>query len=128
LGAAEFLAEKGVQVYVITPAYVVGEQIPPGSVTMVFQRILEKGVEMIPMSEVTRVEGRNVTVHSLFSRRDIVLEDIDTVVMSVGNVSNRKLYDVLKGQGKAVYDVGDAVAPRLIQQCILEAEVLARSL
>jgi pyruvate/2-oxoglutarate dehydrogenase complex dihydrolipoamide dehydrogenase (E3) component len=128
LGTAEFLADKGVKVYVLTPAYVVGEQIPPGSVTMVFQRILEKGVEMIPMCEVARVQGRTVTVHNLFSRRDIILEDIDTVVMSVGNVSNRNLYDVLKGQGKEVYDVGDAVAPRLIQQCIFEAEVLARSL
>ena len=128
LGTAEFLAEKGVKVYVITPAYVVGEQIPPGSVTMVFQSILKKGVEMIPMSEVTRVEGRNVTVYNLFSMREIILEDIDTVVLSVGNVSNRNLYDILKGEGKEVHAVGDAVAPRLIQQCILEAEVLARSL
>jgi hypothetical protein len=48
----------------------------------------------------------------------------------VGNRSNRELYDELKGtlEGKELYFIGDAVAPRLIQQVVLEAEDLAREL
>ena len=64
-------------------------------------------------------------------REDI--SDADTVVLSVGMRSNRELYDALKekaksGKGftKELYFVGDAVAPRLIQQVIYEAEQLAR--
>ena len=56
--------------------------------------------------------------------------EADTVVMSVGNRSERELYDELKGklEGKQLYFIGDAVAPRLIQQAVLEAEELARTL
>jgi hypothetical protein len=54
---------------------------------------------------------------------------VDTVVMSVGNNSDRKLYDELKGMNKSeIYSIGDAVAPRLIQQVIFEADELAREI
>jgi predicted dinucleotide-utilizing enzyme len=69
------------------------------------------------------------------TQREQAIEGVDTVVMSVGARSNRELYDELKGEmragglgGKELYFIGDAVAPRLIQQAILDGEELARNL
>jgi hypothetical protein len=78
-----------------------------------------------------RIEGKTVILASTLTQREQAIEGVDTVVLSVGNRSNRELYDELKGNlkpPKELYFVGDAVAPRLIQQAILEAELLARDL
>jgi mycofactocin system FadH/OYE family oxidoreductase 2 len=128
LGTAEFLVNKGKRVDIVTPFMNIGEQLEPGNVNLAFQRILGRGVKLMPNTSIKRVEGRGVVVENVYSHIEEEVEGIDTVVMSVGNRSNRELYDELKGtlEGKELYFIGDAVAPRLIQQVVLEAENLTR--
>jgi NADPH-dependent 2,4-dienoyl-CoA reductase/sulfur reductase-like enzyme len=129
LGTAEYLANMGKKVDIITPTFYVGENIESSNVILAYQRILDKGVTLVPNTDVKRIEGSKVTVENVYTHREEEIEGVDTVVMSVGNNSNRKLYDALKGINKSeIYSVGDAVAPRLIQQVIFEAEELAREI
>ncbi|HEB30063.1 MAG TPA: hypothetical protein ENI15_04215 [Spirochaetes bacterium] len=84
-------------------------------------------MRLIPNSEVKRIKGETVTVMNVYTQEEEDIKGVDMVVMSVGNKSERGIYDELKGKiEKEIYFVGDAVAPRLIEQVVLEAEELAR--
>jgi hypothetical protein len=76
-----------------------------------------------------KIEGKRIILENVYSHVEEEVE-ANTVVLSLGNRSNRSLYDELKGTlgDKELYFIGDAVAPRLIQQAILEAEELGRKL
>ena len=128
LGTAEYLAERGRRVEVVTPAMYVGQQLEPSNISLAYGRIMEKGVLLRPHTGLLRIERAAVTVFNVYTRGEERIEGVDTVVMSVGNVSRRGLYDSLKGKLKKLYCVGDAVAPRLIQQAIYEAEITGRKL
>jgi thioredoxin reductase len=127
LGTAEYLAGGGCRVSLATPAYYAGDQIPPGSLTLAYQFLFSRDAAFLPHSELVRVQGTSVTLENVHSGKREELHGVDTVVMSVGSRSNRALYDELKGMG-GLFMLGDAVAPRHIQQVILEAEELARAL
>lgn len=128
LGTAEFLAQRGKKVEVLTPALYVGQQLEPSNISLAYRRVMEKGVRLIPHTELKAIRGGAVTLVNVYTQREEEIGGVDTVVMSVGNVSRRELYDGLKGRVKELYCVGDAVAPRLIQQAIYEAEDIGRGI
>ena len=135
LGTAEYLVNRGKRVDIVTPYFTVGEQLEPGNVTLCLQRIMDKEVRLYTSAALKRIEGSRVVIASTLTQREQAIEGVDTVVMSVGARSNRELYDELKGEmragglgGKELYFIGDAVAPRLIQQAILDGEQLARKI
>ena len=113
---------------VVTTAMFVVQQLEPCNISLAYGRIMEKGVLLRPHTGLLRIEKAAVTVFNVYTRAEERIEGVDTVVMSVGNVSRRELYDSLKGKLKELYCVGDAVAPRLIQQAIYEAEIMGRKL
>jgi NADPH-dependent 2,4-dienoyl-CoA reductase/sulfur reductase-like enzyme len=129
LGTAEFIANMGKRVDAVTPTFYLGEYIEPGNVALAYQRITERGVNVVPNSELVEIEKGAVVLENVHSRKRWRIENVDSVVLSLGCRSERELYDRLKGKTtKELYFIGDAVAPRLIQQAVLEAEILARKL
>jgi mycofactocin system FadH/OYE family oxidoreductase 2 len=128
LGTAEFLANQGKMVEIVSPSIYVGQQIEPSNINLAYQRLLEKDVTLIPSSILLEIKKREVVIANVYSQKQHVIEDVDTVVMSVGNSSNRDLYDTLKGKIKELHCIGDALAPRLIQQVIFESEMLGREI
>jgi 2,4-dienoyl-CoA reductase-like NADH-dependent reductase (Old Yellow Enzyme family)/thioredoxin reductase len=129
IGTAEFLVNMGKQVELVTPFMNVGEQLEPGNVNLAFQRVLGRGLSLRPNTSLKKIEGKRIILENVYSHVEEEVE-ANTVVLSLGNRSNRSLYDELKGTlgDKELYFIGDAVAPRLIQQAILEAEELGRKL
>jgi mycofactocin system FadH/OYE family oxidoreductase 2 len=128
LGTAEFLANQGKRVEILSPSLYVGQQIEPSNISLTYQRLLERDAVLIPSSELKEIRRREVVIANVYSQKQQVIEEVDNVVMSVGNSSNRELYDNLKGEIKELYCVGDALAPRLIQQVIFESEMLGRKI
>ena len=128
LGTAEFLVNLGKKVEIITPYFYVGQDLEPSNIVLAYQRILDKEITLIPNTEVKKIQDRTVTIANVYTQKTKEIKDIDTIVMSVGNKSNRELYNALKGKVKELYCIGDCVAPRMIQQAILDAEQLGRSI
>lgn len=50
----------------------------------------------------------------------------DTVILAVGRRPNRKLAEALRGKVPELYEIGDCVKPRLIDDAIREANYVAR--
>ena len=122
------MVPRGRRVEVVTPALYVGQQLEPSNISLAYRRIMEKGVVLRPHTELTRIEKTSVTIRNVYTQEEERIEGVDSVVMSVGNLSERGLYDSLKGKVQQLYCVGDAVAPRLIEQAIYEAELLGRKM
>jgi hypothetical protein len=91
-------------------------------------RLDAAGTTFIPMTRVTAIEPDAVQVANIYSGRSWRLEDIDTVVLVCGAVSQDRLYHELKGRHPQLHVLGDAYAPRRVSFATRQAWALASSL
>jgi len=121
MGVAEWLADHGWRVEVVTADMFVGQRLTATQeLTPWHQRAAAKGIAFHPMVEAETVAGRRVTGVDPFGRTPIEIEDVDLVVDAVHEVPDEDLYFALKHAGQRVFRVGDCVAPRAIGHAILE--------
>ena len=128
IGTAEFLAERGKKVEVLTSALFVGDQLEATNLSATYRRVLEKGVTFTPHTEVRKVAKNELVVANVHTEEERFIEGVDTVVWSYGSRSDNGLYYSLKGMVDELYAVGDCVAPRMIEQAIYEGDEVGRIL
>jgi mycofactocin system FadH/OYE family oxidoreductase 2 len=127
MGVAEWLAERGWQVTVVTGDMFVGQRLTASmELTPWNQRAAAKGIEFKPQLDVQAVEERAVVGVDHFDRQPLRIEDIDLVVDINHELPNENLYFALKKAGQRVFRAGDCVAPRYMQQAILEGYRVGR--
>ncbi|MBI2875753.1 MAG: FAD-dependent oxidoreductase [Candidatus Tectomicrobia bacterium] len=127
LSVAEFLAEQGKQVEILTGFPFVGMDVNPCVLEPQYQRLYQKGVTLTPFTRVKEITERSVIAYQIYSRveREIA---VDQVVLVMGNAAHNGLYRSLKGQVKEIYAVGDCVAPRKVVDAIYEGQGVGLSL
>jgi thioredoxin reductase len=124
---AEFLADQGKKVDIITGALFVGIELGPiGDLYNSRQRLLQKGVTFTSDMRVQEINGTTVKAVNIYSNEVFVYEDYDTIVVILANRSNQDLYLRLKGKVKELYRIGDCVAPRKIDMAIWEGNKVGR--
>ncbi len=130
LTTADWLAGRGHRVTVVTPHRHPGLGIEPMSWRLLYQRLLDQTVEILVESEVVRLTGDGVVVRHVVSGRESTLPGIATVVAACGGRVNDGLWRELRraAPGVEVQLVGDAAAPRQIEQAIYEGHMAARAL
>ena len=124
-GAAEYLADRGHQVEVVTRFFSVGEDVDPRLKTSVYTRFYQKGIAMTPLSVVQEVGAGWVRLANTLTGQERTVE-VDTVVTALGGRAEHSLERTLDGRGLEVHVVGDALAPRTIHDAILTATRAAR--
>ncbi|MFZ0451608.1 MAG: mycofactocin system FadH/OYE family oxidoreductase 2 [Desulfatiglandaceae bacterium] len=128
-GTAEFLADLGKTVHIITPSLFAGGLLGPlQDLYLARQRLAEKGVTVTPDIAVLEIQGTLVKGLNVYSNEMIDFEGYDTVVLAAGNVANDGLYFALKGKVKELYRIGDCLAPRKADMAIVEAHRVGRLL
>jgi hypothetical protein len=128
-GTAEFLADQGKKVHMLTPALFVGGKLGPlQDLYLSRQRLARKGVTFTPDIAVLGIEGTLAKGLNVYSNKMIDFSGYDTIVLAAGNESCDQLYFALKGKVKELYRVGDCVAPRKTDMAILEGHRVGRQL
>ncbi len=118
---AEWLAEKGKQVDMVTSDLFIGIELAPiGDLYLSRQRLLHKGASFTTDVRVERIEGTQVWAREIYTNQEIVYQGYDTVVLDLDNAVQDRLYHQLKGLMKELYRVGDCVAPRDIGMAVWE--------
>jgi len=117
---ADYLAERGKHVEIITPLRHVGESLGDTTLPVVYQRLCEAGVVMTPNVRPRAFNDKCVTLYNIYTMVDESHEEIDTIVLALGNRSVDGLYRSLRGRIAELYLIGDAMAPRGIHNAILE--------
>jgi NADPH-dependent 2,4-dienoyl-CoA reductase/sulfur reductase-like enzyme len=126
--AADFLRESGRRVTFVTTCRVPGPGIDPMTGRMLYQRLLDGSVAFHTESKVARFTDEGVEIEHLVSRRRELIRDVVTVVAACGGSANDRLYHELRRTlpGLEAVLVGDALAPRHIEQAIYEGHMAAR--
>ena len=128
-GTAEFLADRGKAVHVITPSLFQGSALGPlQDLFLARQRLAKKGVTCTPDIAVLEIQGTLVKGLNVYSNEMIDFGGYDTVVLAAGNMADDKLYFALKGKVKELYRIGDCVAPRKADMAIVEGNRVGRLL
>jgi len=125
---AEFLAERGKQVYLLAKGYQVGENIDSMTKPLAYRSLLDKGVILMPFTWIRSISGREVITYNTFTHKEDKIEDIDTVVHVMLGVADNQIYKSLKGKVKELYAIGDCIAPRRIENAIFEGSKVGREL
>jgi NADPH-dependent 2,4-dienoyl-CoA reductase/sulfur reductase-like enzyme len=124
---AEFLADQGKKVEVVSTLSVVGADIETNTFKFLYRRLLPKGVVLTPFTGVKEIRGGEVTLYNVYSKAERIVS-VDTVVVATGSVPVNPLYPALKGKVKELHAVGDCIAPRKINNAIYEGYKLGRSI
>jgi 2,4-dienoyl-CoA reductase-like NADH-dependent reductase (Old Yellow Enzyme family) len=129
-GTAEFLADAGCAVEIVTYRHMVGHDLESTNFAMFCQRAGEKGIAFTPFTELKAIEpGRVLLLESLGARERWM--EVDAVVPVLPRRSRDDLYfqlrDLIAERGVEVEleRMGDAAAPRLIQLVLTEAHRFA---
>ena len=128
MGVAEWLADRGWQVEVVTGDMFVGQRLTASlELTPWNQRASAKGIVFRPQIDVSQVSARTVIGRDHFDQSEIHIDDVDLVVDVSHEVPNESLYFALKHMGLRVFRAGDCVAPRYLSQAILEGYRVGRA-
>ena len=124
---ADFLAEQGKQVEIVTGLNYVGSGLHAHAVwAHLYDRLLGKGVTMSPMTGVTRIGEDSVDVYHVVNPEITrTIESVDTVVMATGGQANDGLYQELKEKIEGLHAVGDCAQPRDIEMATYDAHKVA---
>ncbi len=118
---AEYLADLGKTVHIVTSSLFVGAELGPSQdLYLTRQRLLQKGVTFTPDFAVMEIKGTDIHGFDVYSNVWGVISGYDSVVTAMGNDACEELYFSLKGNVPELIRVGDCVAPRKIDMAIHE--------
>ena len=127
LSTADYLVDAGKDVEVISMRRFAGSEIEHNTIVSLYPILLGKGVRLTPLTWVRSVRGQNVTLYNLYGGEEWTVE-VDDIVVALGGMANRQLYDELAGKVGELHIVGDAVAPRRIMFATRDGNRVGREL
>jgi len=120
LSVAELLAAEGRTVEIVSEDWYVGRDlVATHDIVPWMQRTMALGIVMTPHTTVVRIEPGQVVVTDRFVAGERAIP-ADGVVLGVYERPSQELYFALKGRVPRLFRAGDCVAPRRIEQAILE--------
>jgi NADPH-dependent 2,4-dienoyl-CoA reductase/sulfur reductase-like enzyme len=117
---AEFLADRGREVLLLTECHIVGQSLEAGVLNAVTRRLLEKSVTIMTLTELIGIDPIP-RVRNIFNRREEPLEDIALVVFAGDRKANDALARAYQGLAAELYLIGDCLAPRRLVHATLDA-------
>ncbi|VTU40497.1 putative N-methylproline demethylase [Variovorax sp. PBS-H4] len=120
LGLARLLSAAGHEVTVVTADGMLGRKLEATlDWPWLMPRVVQAGVALRACTSVERIEPGQATLRSTLGGPAETLA-ADTVVLSMLRTSDDSLYHQLKARGLPVRRIGDCVAPREVDDAVLE--------
>jgi len=126
ISAAEYLAERGSSVELLSPGRAVGLAIPFESVARMHQRLYANGVNLRPMVKIESVTGTTVHLSNSLSGAPMDSVEADLVVVKTKQGADDRLVQEMTGEVPAIIAIGDCVAPRRLSHAVLDANLALR--
>lgn len=123
LTTAEYVAERGKSVHVMTDAHFAGDLWDVTTRLETYRRLARMKVEFTPMVELLSIRENVVEFRNKYSLQTFT-EEADTVVLAYGDDANSELLAALEAMDVQVLSAGDVVAPKDIQGAIRDAALV----
>jgi mycofactocin system FadH/OYE family oxidoreductase 2 len=128
-GTAELLAEKGCKVEFVTPQFYVGGDLGITlDIELWYRRALAKGMQLTADHFLGSLGSNSATIINNYTGQPRQLENVALAVLVTPQAANDLLHHQLQGKVKQLYRIGDCVAPRRVENAILDGERAARAL
>jgi 2,4-dienoyl-CoA reductase (NADPH2) len=125
---AEYMAEQGCEVEVVTPTLYVGQDL---GITLDlenwYRQARRLGITCTPNYSVLSIEDGVVTALHNYTGQMFTFPKVDTIVLAIHRKADQGLYRELKGTVPQLLRVGDCVAPRRAHAAIIEGERAGRA-
>ncbi len=128
LGVANFLADKGKKVELITHCLYAGSELEAATMTFMYQQLFGKGGVITSLTQVKEITDSTVVVGNAMTGVERRIEGVDTVVFSAIGRADDALYHTLKGEVKEIYAIGHCLSPRLLQDSVWDGANVGRLL
>lgn len=120
LDVADMLADAGKRVQLVSSTLYIGEALHQYLRNVYLERMYRKGVTLTPHHALIEVRDSAVVLRNIFTDDLLTVEGIDTVVLALGRVARTDLYAQLKGKVAALYQIGDCLAARTLEEATTE--------
>jgi hypothetical protein len=124
--AAEHLADQGKTVEIVTSQFHAGSGIHVNFIPDVYRRLARKGVTITANTSVLSIEQRHLNLLDGLTGSERQSRPVDTVILAMGNEVCDDLCHALKDRVAELHAIGDCVAPRKIDEAILDGERAGR--
>jgi 2,4-dienoyl-CoA reductase-like NADH-dependent reductase (Old Yellow Enzyme family)/thioredoxin reductase len=128
LSTADFLADLGKRVEVISQEYHCGATLEPCTKQILYQRLFSKGVVLTPHTWVREISRDSVLTYNIFTGEERRISGVDTVVIACGGQEDNALYHALKDRVKEIHLAGDAHGIRRVHDATREGATVGRLL
>ncbi len=125
MGVAEKLAREGRHVRLCVDGLMAGQTLPFYVRDEMVGRLYKLGVEIIPYARLFGADENTVYFQHATSGEAMMMEEVDTLVLSQGHERVSDLVDALEGYGVPVHVIGDALSPRSAEEAVLDGLKLA---
>jgi 2,4-dienoyl-CoA reductase-like NADH-dependent reductase (Old Yellow Enzyme family)/thioredoxin reductase len=128
LDCAEVLAAAGCEVTLVLGALAAGEALHQYRRALYLERLYAAGVEIRHHLRLTAASAGQISFQNLFAEGLTTRIEADTLVLAHGRRPAPAAVEELRELGLSVRRVGDAQAPRALEEAILEATLAVRDL
>ena len=125
MGVAEKLAREGRHVRLCVDGLMAGQALPFYVRDEMVGRLHKLGVEIIPYARLFGADENTVYFQHATSGEAMMMEEVDTLVLSQGHERVSDLADALEGSSVPVHVIGDALSPRSAEEAVLDGLKLA---
>jgi pyruvate/2-oxoglutarate dehydrogenase complex dihydrolipoamide dehydrogenase (E3) component len=120
MGVAEMLARDGCHVRLAVNGSTAGENVPMYARFQWLGTLHKLGVEIIPYARLCGADEDTVYLQNSTSDDPMICEGVDTLVTSLGHVSNTQLENQLQNLDCEIHLAGDCLSPRTAEEAVLE--------
>jgi 2,4-dienoyl-CoA reductase-like NADH-dependent reductase (Old Yellow Enzyme family)/siroheme synthase (precorrin-2 oxidase/ferrochelatase) len=122
-GTAEFLANAGSEVSVVSDRFNVGYSLETANRELFYRRAAEKNIRTLHTMAFAGFDDGVVHLKNIYTSESTRISGVDLVVPAVGRRSDEALFlDWKRRAGRrAVHRLGDCVAPRMLREVIRES-------
>ncbi len=131
LGLAELLAGRGRKVTLGVDGYMPGQRIQQYVRDAMTAAVSKAGVEVIPLVRLFGYDGSAVFFQHVLTAEPVIVEDVAGLVLAQGNDPVDGLLAQLETPGTfdgEVHGIGDCLAPRTVEEAVLEGLKVAGAL
>jgi 2,4-dienoyl-CoA reductase-like NADH-dependent reductase (Old Yellow Enzyme family)/thioredoxin reductase len=128
IGVARLLAGRGHSVTLCVNGYAAGQALQQYVRDAHLLALQRQRIEVRPLVRLFGVDDDSVYLQHLLSEEMIIEEGVAGVVLASGHQSSSELLDVLSASRSSVVGVGDCMAPRTVEEAVLDGLVIGSSL
>ena len=128
LGLAERLAQVGSAVTLCVNAALAGETVQLYARNHFVGRLHKLGVDIRTHLRLYGADEDTVYFQDTLTGDPVLVEEIDTLVLSLGHVSVEEQHDAFSKLAEAVIPVGDCIAARSAEEAVYEGMIAGRNI